>query len=316
MARFTAALFLVTLAGCPAGPTSPRPSAQPPPTETKASKPLLAERSGVGEDELTPGRTPSTPSSAGFEAGPDVRATGPRAAAEAGPPVAWELRQRDFRPPNIPDLLRFHGWSKDGRRFAFEVWREGQGTRCSARAWLRVVDAAEDRFLARIDVTHPQTEGDHCRRSELEAQLAFERPRLLAEHGIALAPSPPRSPKRTRDGLYVVAGPRGPLRFELEERFTTDDIYSPEAEKGAAFRLTLHTDEGSRVVEAGTRRRRGVVGYRLDPSYLFVGPDGTHATLLLVRMDRAFEGAQWSWMASAFPMPALHPQGPVPLGAR
>ncbi|MEL6189020.1 MAG: hypothetical protein AAFU79_30740, partial [Myxococcota bacterium] len=113
-------------------------------------------------------------------------------------------------------------------------------------------------------------------------------------------------PKRDRDGLFTASGPSGPLRFELEERYTTDDIYSREAEKGAAFRLTLHGPGGARIIESGTRRRRGVVGYRLDPSFLFVGPREAHAALLLVRMDRAFEGAQWSWMASAFPL--AHPK--------
>jgi hypothetical protein len=212
----------------------------------------------------------------------------------------WTLDRRDFSPPRVPDALTVLGWSKDGRKIAFEVAADGAETRCAARRWLRVIDTAADRFVATEDVAHDDPDRDDCRAAELARRMAPLRRAALEAHGIEpgflLAPAP-----IAKDGEgYTFIWPSGQSgRLRFEERFVPDDPYAESAKAGAAYRLRLERDGAEPLVlEAGRRRRPGVIGYRLEPGFVFAAPRGRGFAVFLVRMERALEGARWSWMAN------------------
>lgn len=263
------------------------------------ASPLLAAcpRSGSG-----PGAVDATPPAPADAAVPASTADAAPQPAEVPIPTkpAWTLDRRSYSPPDVPDALSLYGWSTEGA-FAFEVGIEGRGTRCAGALRFRVVDARTDRFLGRVDVEHPDRETDDCAASALEGQLAPQRRALLAEHRIdARAFSAPVRPVKKADGVFALALPGGDeARLRFQTRHVVKDIYSEAAEAGAAYRLVLEREGHDPVViEDGARRRPGVVDYKLEPGFAFFSPDGKSLALFVVRLERAFEGARWSWMAN------------------
>lgn len=215
--------------------------------------------------------------------------------------IAWQLDQTPFSPPNIPDALVFYGWSPDGNRFAYEVEVPGEGTACSGERRFRIIDAGTDRFVATETVEHPHKDRDDCDPKDLARAIAPARAKHLAENGIETAHFvPPLRPQPAGAGRYRVTwSDKQVSYFRFEERFVTDDIYSEEAARGAGYRLVLETPGSpDRVIEPGTRRRRRIIGYRLEPSYVFPAPKGSAFGVFLIRLEAAFEGARWSWMVN------------------
>lgn len=217
------------------------------------------------------------------------------AAVKSGAP--WTLDRSRSTPPNIPDALTFFGWSADGRRYAFQIDVEAEGADCSDEHHLYVVDAVTDRFVDQITAKREQPEGgaDGCVPPDLNAVLDEQRPAVLERHGVVVGNFvPPVRPTKRADDWSVRWADGATSTIGFEVRHTTDDPYGPEAERGAAYRLTVD----GRVVEPGTRRRAGVLRYGLDDGFVFEAPAGAFAAIFVQRFVRAFEGARPSWMSN------------------
>nr|XP_061798001.1 fatty acid oxidation complex subunit alpha-like [Nerophis lumbriciformis] len=215
---------------------------------------------------------------------------------------AWTLDLKRFSPPNVPDDLTFHGWSADGRRFAFERYVAAVAADCEDRFHLYVVDAATDRFATGgiFELVRDRVEGDEngkCEPADLKPVMAERRTEILNRHGIVTGnlSAPIRLTKRGASWTARFGDGRTST-FVFEIKNQTDDPYGPEAEKGAGYALAID----GRKIEDGTRRRKGVMRYGMDEAMVFESPDGRHAALILERFVRGFEGGRASWMANGF----------------
>ena len=223
---------------------------------------------------------------------------------------AWTLDRSTFRPPHIPDALTFHGWNRNGTYFAFERYVDARGADCSDYYALYAVDASQDRFLkgGRLEVRYDSPEGDAhegCRPPSLGPVIRHRRTTFLKQHRIVPGRlTPPVEVRRDRRGPFFVLpdGRRVDVVFSVRHR--TSDPYGEQLDRGAAYRLELRFPGGdSHVLEDGTRRRPGVMDYRLGHARVFVSPERTHLAFFVERIERDFEGGRGSWMANGWRLP-------------
>lgn len=219
-------------------------------------------------------------------------------------PTGWLMPKKQNV---VADSFTFLGWSRDGRRYAFQNYVRAQGASCSARYEVFVVDAATDSLPAggKLDVRHESPEGgpDGCSPPTLEPALEEGRSRMLEAHGVEVGNLvPPTYVTHNQEaGLFMAAYEGGKLPFTFVVRHPTPDPYSEDAKKGAGYVLTLHPEGGSpRVIEPGTHRREYVLSYSVLDAPFFVSPDGAHAALIVRRSHTAFEGTRTSYMSNGF----------------
>lgn len=234
-----------------------------------------------------------------------VEATAPATAVLVGEPL---VVQEVPVMPGFADRFTFWGWSADGRYYAYETYKPGEGAvECDMRYELFVVDADNDAFVpeGEVAVTHESPEPDasgRCRPVDLLPVIEAKRTALLEKHGIVSGNLSPAVPIEGAPGRTTLATPRGgkvPLVFRVLN--APAEPLGPEAEQGAAFYLALKHEGGSWVIEPGRRRRPYVLGY--EPRFVLFSPDGRHAAFVVARTHTAFEGTRTGWMTSGVALP-------------
>ena len=255
--------------------------------------------------EATPEVTPEAPPEEPItEAEPTPEPTPAGGLLEGEPHVIPEVVSM----PGMADRFTFWGWSADGLRYAFEIYRAGEGAiECDMKYEVFVVDAETDRFVqdGKLVVAHESPEpgpSGVCVPRELEPLLEEQRAALFETHGIVAGNLSPPVEVKDRGGSYSFETPAGkavPLVFRILHE--PPESMGPEAEAGAAYYLALSPSEGKLVVEAGRTRRPYVLSYK--PKLVFFSPAGRHAAMVVGRTHTAFEGTRDSWMTNGVALP-------------
>lgn len=210
------------------------------------------------------------------------------------------------------DALTVWGWSRDGRRFAYETFDAGPGAAtCEGTVRLLVIDADTGALapdgLHELRPAHPDQEP--CEPPDLRAAMAARRPAILERHGIdvghLLAPAEPLAAPAPRPGAsaHAILLPSGTTATATLEVLHGDRERAFHGE-GAAFKLELAVPgQPPLVLESGSSPHPYLWNFDLDRGLVFVSPDGTHLALLLATTQVSFEGDRTSYIARAFRIP-------------
>lgn len=245
---------------------------------------------------------------------PDVAAAKDRPATEAptqppAPPPEPYTRAGD--PKDQREELRFWGFSADSQRFAFETFYAGPGaTKCEGEATLFVVDSETDSFVegTPLVLKHKEPDAERCDPPDLRGEMDRHREQVLHRHGIVVGTqgepilARPEITTRGTGRTSTIEVPAGkPLHAVLEVLHGERE----QAEKGAAYKLTLHAGEGTTplVVEDGARRRPWIWDYSLDEGLVFVAPDRRHLAIVIATTQVSFEGDRHGYKSNGLKLP-------------
>ncbi len=265
----------------------------------------LAEAKRLEPDDTKPSAKTTTPKAT------ETPTPTPTPTPPPEPPATAYLKPGN--PVTQHDELRFHGWSPDSQRFAFETFDHGpSATRCEGLASLYVVDVATNTFVdgSPLELRHREPEPDdgRCDPPDLRAEMDRHRPEVLHRHGIVVGnQGPPIIPTleiNTR-GVAKVAridlAEGRSLRSELQVLHGGRDKVS---KQGAAYKLTLFgPTPAPLVVEPGQRRRPFIWDYSVDEGLVFLAPNAQHLALLVATTRLSFEGDRHSFMGHGVVLP-------------
>lgn len=256
----------------------------------------------------TPDAPAARPSSRAQQAAP----TEPTAYCPTpGTPAAPYVRAGDRHQQR--DDLTVWGWSRDGRRFAYETFDAGPGAAtCEGLVRLLIVDADTGTLapdgLHELRPTHPDQEP--CDPPDLRAAMAAARPAILQRHGIdvghLLPPAEPLAAPAPRPGVsaHAILLPSGTTATATLEVLNGGDRERAFQGEGAAFKLELAVPgQPPLVLESGGSPHPYLWNFDLDRGLVFVSPDGTHLALLIATTQVSFEGDRTSYIARAFRIP-------------
>ena len=272
--RLPVLITLLLLSSCaPPGDLAPAPAATPAPPVGTVAPPAVVE--------ATPAPAPTPP---------QLEITAPLVSPLAGPV-----------PGGVADKLTFHGWSRDGARFAFELYDHGPGaTACEGAFHLYVVDAARDDFMPgghlEVGYAEPEPADGVCSPRDLAAAMAPQRAALLERYGIVSGLLGTRSTFQPDGDRWLLQGPDGPLHLRFVVEHADREAVMGGA-PGASYALAWD-GATQRVIEDGQRHRGGVWTYSLDAGAAFFAPVGRNVAILVQKRQPSFEGDRLSWMAN------------------